>query len=201
MFTLRRRAWMRWLPPIDRESPSPVIDPDVEVGPGHGQPGGDGRGPAVDRVDAVGVHVVGEAGRAADAGDEHGVLAPDPELGHEHLHGGQDRVVAAARAPADLLVRGPVLAGGGDGDLAVSVISWPRPLRRSVVAGLSTPSISRTALSISAARNGTPWTLESDWRRPGTRPAPAWPAGRGWPRARAPCRRRRAPRPGRPGTG
>ena len=23
MFTLRRRAWMRWLPPIDSASPSP----------------------------------------------------------------------------------------------------------------------------------------------------------------------------------
>ena len=25
MFTLRRSAWIRWLPPIDRASPSPVI--------------------------------------------------------------------------------------------------------------------------------------------------------------------------------
>ena len=90
-------------------------DPHVEVGPGHGQPGGHRRGPAVDGVHAVGVHVIGEAGRAADAGHEDGVLAPHPELGHEHLHGGQDGVVPAARAPADLLVRGPVLAGG-DGD-------------------------------------------------------------------------------------
>ena len=24
MFTLRRSAWIRWLPPIDSESPSPV---------------------------------------------------------------------------------------------------------------------------------------------------------------------------------
>ena len=24
MFTLRRSAWMRWLPPMDRPSPSPV---------------------------------------------------------------------------------------------------------------------------------------------------------------------------------
>ena len=88
-------------------------DPHVEVGPGHGQAGGDGRRPAVDRVHAVGVHVVREAARAADARDEHGVLAGDAEVGHQHLHGGEDRVVAAARAPADLLVAGPVLLGGG----------------------------------------------------------------------------------------
>ena len=33
----------------------------------------------------------------------------DAELGHQQLDGGEDRVVAAARAPADLLVAGPVL--------------------------------------------------------------------------------------------
>ena len=49
--------------------------PDVEVGPGHGQAGGDGRRPTVDRVHPVRVHVVREPGRAADAGHEHGVLA------------------------------------------------------------------------------------------------------------------------------
>ena len=25
MFTLRRSAWIRWLPPMDRASPSPVM--------------------------------------------------------------------------------------------------------------------------------------------------------------------------------
>src|ERR1700691_1324402 len=88
-------------------------DPDVEVGTGDGQAGGDGGGPAVDGVETVGVHVIGEARRAADAGEEDGVLAGDAELGHEEADGGEDRVVAAARAPADLLVRGPVLGRGG----------------------------------------------------------------------------------------
>jgi hypothetical protein len=79
-------------------------DPHREVGPRHRQPGRDRRRAAVDRVHSVGLHVVGEAGRAADARDEDDLLARNPELRHEALHRGEDRVVAAARAPADLLV-------------------------------------------------------------------------------------------------
>src|SRR4029453_17541178 len=85
----------------------------VQVGPGQGQSRGDGRCPAVDGVHPGGVHVVREAGRPADAGHEHRVLAADAEVGHEQVDGGEDRVVAAAGAPADLLVAGPVLLGGG----------------------------------------------------------------------------------------
>ena len=58
----------------------------------------------VDRVHAVGVHVVREPRRAADAADEDDVLLGHPQLGHEPLHGGQDGVVPAAGAPAHLLV-------------------------------------------------------------------------------------------------
>src|SRR5207253_2645259 len=68
-------------------------------------------GAAVDRVHAVGLHVVREARRAADARDEHHVLALDAELRHEALHRRQDRVVAATRAPADLLVGLEVFCG------------------------------------------------------------------------------------------
>jgi hypothetical protein len=52
----------------------------------------------------VGLHVVREARRAADPGDEDDSLAIGAELGHEALDDVEDRVVAAARAPADLLV-------------------------------------------------------------------------------------------------
>ena len=41
-------------------------DPHVQVRASHGQAGGDGRRPPVDRVHPVGVHVVREPGRAAD---------------------------------------------------------------------------------------------------------------------------------------
>src|SRR5580704_19561731 len=86
--------------------------PDIEVRTGRGQPGGYGRGPPVDGVHAVGVHVVGEAGGATDPGQEDRALTADSEVGHEHLHGGKNRVVPASRAPPDLLIGGPVLAGG-----------------------------------------------------------------------------------------
>ena len=77
-------------------------DPHREIGARGGEPGRERRRAAVDAVHPVGVHVVGEAARAADPGDEHGPLRRDPELGQEPLHGGEDRVVAAARAPARL---------------------------------------------------------------------------------------------------
>ncbi len=86
-------------------------DPHGQVRAGDGEAGGDGRGAAVDGVHAVGVHVVREARRAADAGDEDDVLAAQAELGQEALDGGEDRVVAAAGAPADLLVGLEVLGG------------------------------------------------------------------------------------------
>ena len=164
--------------------------PDVEVGPGGGQAGGDGRRPAVDRVQPVGVHVVREAGGAADAREEHRVLPPHPEVGHEHLDGGQDRVVPAARAPADLLVAGPVLAGGdGDGGVGHQLSSSRRSARGSAGSRSRRPGRARPA----------PWS--GTGRPPGTRPAPA---GDSWPRltsGTSTCGSGRAPRPGRPGTG
>ena len=45
--------------------------------------------------------------------DEHDLLAGDAELRQHLLHLGEDRVVAAAGAPADFLVAGEV--GGGEG--------------------------------------------------------------------------------------
>ena len=41
--------------------------------------------------------------------DEHGLLAVDAELGEDLLHLREDRVVAAAGAPADFLVGGEVV--------------------------------------------------------------------------------------------
>src|SRR5207244_986345 len=111
--------------------------PDVQVGPGQGQPGGDGGGPPVDGVHPVDVHVVGEAGRAADAGDEDHVLPAHAQLGHEHLHCGEDRVVPAPRAPAHLVVAGPVLLGrGGYGGVGNAGTPWGGPAGRwAVMAG------------------------------------------------------------------
>ncbi len=96
---------------MDRPSPSPVMTQTDRSGRDGLQARGHGRGAAVDRVDAVGVHVVRKAAGAADAGDEHDLLARDAE-GRQHLlHLGEDRVVAAAGAPADVLVAGEVVGG------------------------------------------------------------------------------------------
>jgi hypothetical protein len=94
----------------DREAVAVARDhPDVEVGIGELDTGRDGRGPAVDGVEAIGFDVVGKARGTADPRDEDRVVGVGPELGQRLLHGLEDRVVAAAGAPADLLVGGPVL--------------------------------------------------------------------------------------------
>ncbi len=107
-------------------------DPHAQVAAGGGEAGGDGGGAAVDGVHPVGVHVVREAGGAADAGDEDDVLPGQAQLRHEALHGGQHGVVTAARAPAHLLVglevlhRLPALGLGHELEQRVGVSHrWP----------------------------------------------------------------------------
>src|SRR4029453_15678627 len=82
---------------------------DLHLRARHPQPGRDRRGPAVDRVEAVGVHVVRKAARAADPGDEDDVLLGNAQVGHRLLDRGEDGVVAAAGAPPHVLVRLEVL--------------------------------------------------------------------------------------------
>ena len=127
----------------DREHVAVAADhPHVEVGTGERDTGRDRRRAAVDRVNAVGVHVVRQARRAADARHEHEVFGLDAGLGQHELDGGEDAVVTAARAPANFLVRLEVLA---------------RQLhRRAVVVIAHSSIISRICSSRSAAWNGTP---------------------------------------------
>ncbi|GBD46432.1 hypothetical protein HRbin41_01259 [bacterium HR41] len=94
----------------DREPVAVAGDnPHRQVGAGRGDAGRDRRCAPVDRVDAVGVDVVDEAPRAADAAHENAPFGGNAELGQQRLDGGEDRVVAAARAPARLLVGSEVL--------------------------------------------------------------------------------------------
>ena len=82
----------------DRERVAVAADhPDGQIGPGDGEAGRDRGRAAVDRVHPVRLHVVREPSGAPDARDEDDLLALEPELGHEALHGGEDRIVAAAR--------------------------------------------------------------------------------------------------------
>src|SRR3972149_156324 len=75
----------------------------------------EGGSAAVEGVEAERVHVVGQAPRAADAVDEDDLLARVAEVRHDLLGLGEDRVVAAAGTPADLLVRDEVLAREREG--------------------------------------------------------------------------------------
>src|SRR5690606_4717437 len=88
--------------------------PHVEFGIGQLDPGRERGRAAVDRVEAVALDVVREAARAADAADEHGLGRIGADLRQRALHRLEDRVVAAARTPADLLVALPVLERGLD---------------------------------------------------------------------------------------
>ena len=132
-------------------------DPHVEVGARQRDAGGHGRRTTVDRVHAVRVHVVREARRAPDAGHEHHVLRLHAELGELELHRREDRVVAATRAPADLLVGLEVLAAQLHRGAAAAV-------RRRRSCRCQASIISRILFSISVALNGMPCTLVSDVR-------------------------------------
>ncbi len=85
--------------------------PYVQVRSAHRDSSRQRRRPPVYGMDPVSVHVVREAGTASDPRDEDRVLAPRREVGHEHLHRHQDRVVTTTGAPPDLLIAGPVLLG------------------------------------------------------------------------------------------
>ena len=119
--------------------------PDVEIRPCHGEACGNRRRTPMDRVHSVGVHVVRESRRTADARDEHGLFSAHPKVGHHHLDRRQDVVVPAPRTPADFLVRAPVLAGG-QGNLHGG--------------HQFSPIAERMAASISAALKGTPRTFD-----------------------------------------
>jgi hypothetical protein len=96
-------------------------DPHREVAPRRCEARGDRRRTPVDRVHPVRLHVVREARRAADARHEHDPLALEAELGHEALDDVEDRVVAAARAPAHFLVGLEVLRRQLDEPVAVAL--------------------------------------------------------------------------------
>src|SRR5262249_20148062 len=98
----------------------------------------------------VGVHVVREAARTADPGDEDEVLACDTELGQHLLDLRQDGVVPAARAPADILIRDEVLLREPGG--------FRRAGRAHAASSLPFTSPLQPA-TISETLNGRPWIL------------------------------------------
>ena len=63
-----------------------------------------GRCTTVDRVHAIGVHVVRETTGASDPRDEHQVFSCDSQFRKDFFHLCQDGVVAASWAPTNVLV-------------------------------------------------------------------------------------------------
>ena len=103
MSRLRRIACMKWLPPIDRASPSPVITQTLKSGFAHLIPA-HRRSAAMDAVEPIRIHVVREPGRAANAGHENDSFARDAEFGHHLLYVVEDCIVPATRTPAYFLI-------------------------------------------------------------------------------------------------
>src|ERR671922_44095 len=79
-------------------------DPNFQFGVGDFDTGGDGGSAAMDCVESVSVHVVGETAGAADARDDDEIFLANAELRENGLHGGEDGGVVAAGAPAHFLV-------------------------------------------------------------------------------------------------
>jgi hypothetical protein len=76
------------------------VDEHVQIRAGDPDALGDRQGAPVDAVKAVGPHVVRKAAGAPDARDEHRLLRSQLLVTAQPLHGREDGVVAAARAPA-----------------------------------------------------------------------------------------------------
>ena len=79
--------------------------PDAEFGIGGFDSRRNRRRASVDAVKAVSVHVVRKSRRTANAGNKNHLFARNAQVRHNLLHVVEDRVVAAARAPAHFLVR------------------------------------------------------------------------------------------------
>lgn len=64
----------------------------------------DGGCTSVDGMETIGVHVIGQTGRASDAGDDGSAVRRYADFGHGLVQGVEDGVVAAAGTPAHGLV-------------------------------------------------------------------------------------------------
>src|SRR5438477_8952834 len=130
--------------------------PYVEIGIRELDTGGNRRRAPMHGVETVRGHIVRKARRTADAAHEHGALTHESYVRARLLHRFENCVVAAARTPADLLVRGIIfgrelrVADRGDGHPA----SPPNPLPSE---GGGAPP--RMRCTISVTRNGFPVTL------------------------------------------
>ena len=141
MSTLRRSAWIRWLPPIESASPSPVTRPRGRGAPWRGPVAIAGARPWIEWI--VGLHVVREPPRSRcptrTRGSRGGCRAPGGTTGHPR--GSRSR---RSGAPAHLLVGLEVLR---------------RQLNEAVAVLHAASAIAVIASSSSAAVSGRPRTV------------------------------------------
>ena len=73
---------------------------------------GSNRGcPAMDTVNAIGVHVIREATGTTNSGDKHKLFPRDAQFRQYPLDGCQNGIIAASRTPAHFLVGSKIVFG------------------------------------------------------------------------------------------
>ena len=96
---------MHKMVPADGKTISVSRDhPDRKIGVGDLDSGCDCRSTAVDRMEAVGIHVIREPAGTSDPGYKDKFFPFAPECRHIFLGLSQDGIIAAARTPANRLV-------------------------------------------------------------------------------------------------
>ena len=79
-------------------------EPNVQVGSGDLEASGNRRSTTMNGMKAIRIHVVREATRAADAGNENCLFFWNTELREDFLDLSQNGIISTARAPPDILV-------------------------------------------------------------------------------------------------
>src|SRR5258706_9360645 len=130
--------------------------PHAKVGARNLQAGSNRRCAAMDSVKAVGVHIIGEPAGTSDAGDKYHIMPRNIQLGHNTLYLCKDGIIAATRAPSNVLIRLEILRRVLLGRSFRSVF---QRFFNQVHSHLSFYSISSILSSISMALKGSPWTL------------------------------------------
>ena len=103
----------RMIPPDAETIPVTGDNPDAELGTAGLQPRSNSRGPAMDRMHAIGIHIIREPAATANPGYYNNVLPGYPQSRHDLLHLGEDDIIPASRAPANFLISGKVLGCQG----------------------------------------------------------------------------------------
>src|SRR5262249_19776910 len=86
--------------------------PNVQIRIARFDSGSDRRSAAMNAMHSVGIHVIRETAGASDSGHKHKFFASNTQIGKNFLRLRENRIISAARAPSDLLVRHEILSAG-----------------------------------------------------------------------------------------